>query len=142
MISITYIWLIIALVCFVLELLTPTFSFLSVTFGALFAWLFSLFTDNLVIQLIVFLVAFAIFFIKLRPLIYKHSPKAKFNSDSLVGKVEFAATPITVESGTVRMDGTVWQARCIDEECTIEKGSKVVINKIDGNKLVVTKVVE
>lgn len=140
MINVSYIWLIIAIVCFVLELMTPTFSFLSVTFGAIFAWLTSLVTDNTVIQLIIFLLAFALFFMKLRPLIYKHS-KEKFNIESWIGTSVYSNSIITTNSGTVKKDGSIWQTRCENEEI-IEKGQKLIIIKIDGNKLIVTKDVE
>lgn len=140
MINIAYIWIIIAIVCFVLELMTPTFSFLSITFGAIFGLLTSLVTDNIVIQLVIFLIAFAIFFIKLRPLIYKKD-KEKFNIASWIGTNIYSDSAITPTSGTVRKDGSIWQTRSEDGK-TYEKGEKLTIKKIDGNKLIVTKDVE
>lgn len=140
MISISYIWLIIAIVCFVLELITPTFSFLSITFGAIFGWLTSLIIDNPIVQLVVFLIAFAIFFIRLRPLIYKKN-KEKFNAESWVGKIVIADSVITSTSGTVKKDGSIWQTRS-EEGFVFQKGDKLIITKIAGNKLIVTKETE
>lgn len=137
MISVPYIWLIIAIVCFALELLTPSFSFLSITFGALFAWLTALITNNIIIQLIIFLIAFAIFFIKLRPLIYKNN-KEKFNIESWINTTVYANSIITSTSGTVKKDGSFWQARS-KNDTTFDKGEKLRIIEIVGNKLIVTK---
>lgn len=137
MISVAYIWIIIAIACFFIELITPTFAFLSISFGAIFGWLTSLLTDNLLIQLIIFLIAFLIFFIKLRPILYKKD-NTKFNKDLLIGNVVIANTLISDSEGTVKMNGSIWQARCIKDE-TIDKGEKIIIVQIDGNKLIVTK---
>jgi membrane protein implicated in regulation of membrane protease activity len=140
MISISYIWITIAIVCFVLELMTPTFSFLSITFGAIFGWLTSLIIDNVVIQLVIFLIAFAIFFIKLKPLIYKKN-KEKFNIEAWIGTNVYSDSVITSTSGTIKKDGSFWQTRSEEDE-TFEKGEKLIIKKIVGNKLIVTKDVE
>jgi membrane protein implicated in regulation of membrane protease activity len=137
MISVAYIWIIIAIACFFIELITPTFAFLSISFGALFGWLTSLVTDNLVIQLIVFLIAFLIFFIKLKPILYKKD-NSKFNKDLLIGNVVIANSEITESSGTVKMNGSIWQARC-SKNTKIDKDERIIILQIDGNKLIVTK---
>jgi membrane protein implicated in regulation of membrane protease activity len=120
--------------------MTPTFSFLSITFGAIFGLLTSLITDNIFIQLVIFLIAFAIFFIKLRPLIYKND-KEKFNIESWIGTNVYSDSVITTTSGTVNKNGSIWQTRSENGE-TFEKGEKLIIKNIDGNKLIVTKDVE
>jgi membrane protein implicated in regulation of membrane protease activity len=117
--------------------MTPTFSFISITFGAIFGWLTSLVTDNVVIQLIIFLIAFAIFFIKLKPLIYKNN-KEKFNIESWIGTTVISDSVITSTSGTIKKDGSIWQTRS-EDGTTYEKGEELIIKKIDGNKLIVAK---
>ncbi|MBK5200766.1 MAG: NfeD family protein [Spirochaetaceae bacterium] len=137
MISVAYIWIIIAIVCFFIELITPTFAFMSISFGAIFGWLTSLITNSLLIQLIVFFIAFLIFFIKLKPLIYKKD-HTKFNTDLLIGNIVIANSTISESEGTVKMNGSIWQARC-NENTTIDKDERIIIVQIDGNKLIVTK---
>lgn len=137
MISVAYIWIIIAIICFLIELITPTFSFFSISFGAFFGWVTSLITDNIFIQLSIFILAFLIFFIKLRPILYKNN-NTNFNKDSLIGNIAKANSLISDSKGTIKMNGSLWQARC-SRDTSIEKGENVIILKIEGNKLIVAK---
>ncbi|MGD1822557.1 MAG: NfeD family protein [Pleomorphochaeta sp.] len=132
----TLFWIILSIVSFVIELMTPTFFFLSVAFGALFAWLVSFAVDSLVIEIIVFLVFFFIFFYFLKPVLYKNR-KEKFNSELMIGKILYTKEDIDDQKGVLELNGSNWQAR--SETGLIEKDCKVKIVRIDGNKLIVTK---
>ncbi len=132
----TLFWIILSIISFVIELMTPTFFFLSVAFGALFAWLISFIIDSLVIQIIVFLLFFIVFFYFLKPILYK-GRKEKFNSELLISKTFYTKETIDDKSGTLNINGSIWQARSYD--CVIKKNSKVKIIRIEGNKLIVTK---
>lgn len=131
-----FFWIVISIVCFIIELLTPTFFFLSITFAGLFSWLSSFFIDSILIQVIIFLIFFLVFFFFIRPVLYKNK-KEKFNSELLIGKILYAKEDINEEKGSINLDGSIWQAR--SEKGLIEKGSKVSVLRIDGNKLIVTK---
>jgi len=132
----TLFWIILSIISFVIELMTPTFFFLSVAFGALFAWLISFIIDSLVLQIIVFLIFFVVFFYFLKPILYK-GRKEKFNSELLISKIFYAKDTIDDKSGTLIINGSIWQARSYDS--VIKKNSKVKIIRIEGNKLIVTK---
>lgn len=134
--DISLFWIILGIISFVIELMTPTFFFLSVAFGALFAWLSSLIIDMLAIQIIVFLLFFIVFFYFLKPILYKNR-KEKFNSELLISKVFYTKVLIDDQNGQLEINGSIWQAR--SNEGSIEKDSKVKIMRIDGNKLIVTK---
>jgi len=133
----SYIWLGLAIAFFFIELITPAFFFLSLSAGAFVSFLLSLLWDNLTIQLLLFVAVFIVFFIYLKPVIYKKDGKEKFNAGAMIGTIAVAAENIDHLKGTVKINGSIWQARTIKEE--IEKGNEVVIQKIDGNKLIVIK---
>lgn len=132
----TLFWIILSIVSFVIELMTPTFFFLSVAFAGIFAWIVSFVTNILAIQIIVFLLFFFLFFYLLKPILYKNR-KEKFNSELLIGKELYTKEEITDQKGQLNINGSKWQARC--EKGIIEENSKVKIIRIDGNKLIVTK---
>ncbi len=133
----TIFWIIISIVSFVIELLTPTFFFLSIAFAGIFAWLVSLISNSIIIEIVVFLVFFFIFFYFLRPVLYKNK-KDKFNSELLIGQSFYAKADIDDKQGTIIINGSLWQARSENSQL-INKGEKVSIVRIDGNKLIVTK---
>ena len=133
----SYIWLVLAIVFFFIELITPAFFFLSLSAGAFVSFLLSLLWNNLTIQLLLFVAVFIVFFVYLKPVIYKKNGKEKFNAEAMIGTSVVALENIDHLKGTVKINGSIWQARSIQEE--IEKGCEVVIKKIDGNKLIVTK---
>lgn len=132
----TLFWIILSIVSFVIELMTPTFFFLSIAFAGIFAWLISFLTEFLLIQIIVFIIFFISFFYFLKPILYKKR-KGKFNTEILIGKVIYSKEEISDQKGQLVIYGSTWQARC--EDGTIEKDSKVKIIRIDGNKLIVIK---
>jgi membrane protein implicated in regulation of membrane protease activity len=132
----SFFWIIISIISFVVELITPTFFFLSIAFAGVFAWLISFLVDSLIIQVLTFLVFFLIFFFLIKPVLYKNKNE-KFNSDLLIGKIVFVREDISDKKGSVDLNGSIWQAR--SEVGVISKDSKVLVKRLDGNKLVVTK---
>ena len=132
----SYTWLTIAIVGFLIELITPTFFFLSVAVGAILAFLLSLVWDCLIAQIILFVIVFVVFFIFLKPVIYKKNQDKKFDSDAMIGKIIVASEKINDQSGSVKFSGSIWQARS-DKE--IKKGAQVKIMKLEGNKLIVSE---
>ena len=66
----------------------------------------------------------------------------KTNVDTLVGEVFPLFEEIKVgENGSVKVNGVVWTAQTKKEQ-EIKKGEKVVVTKVDGNKLIVEKYTE
>ncbi len=129
-------WIVISIVSFIIELLTPTFFFLSIAFAGIFAWLISFLVDSILVQVLTFLVFFFVFFYFIKPVLYKNK-KDKFNSELMVGKSYYANEDIDDKKGSILINGSIWQSRC--EEGLIEKDSKVKILRTEGNKLIVTK---
>ena len=86
---------------------------------------------------LVSLVSFLIFKISFNKKI-KRNKKGKTNVTSLIGErclVIEDISNINVK-GLVNLKGSIWSARCSDENDFIEAGSIVVVEKIEGVKLV------
>ena len=133
-------WLIVAGICLVIEIATVGFLVFWFGIGALFAMITSFFTDNLIIQTVVFILSSTVLLFFTRPFVNKFSPKEKVktNALSIIGKkgiVTQTINPITGE-GQVKVGSEVWSAKSY-EDVKIEKGLEVEVLDIDGVKAVV-----
>ena len=139
-----HIWLIIAGVCFIIEIATVGFFVFWFGVGALFSMLVSIFApQNLALQCVVFVVTSVILLLATKPLVDKFTKKDKkveMNSTSNIGKKGIVTQDINpIEGvGLVKVAGEVWSAKTPDGS-KIEKGFEVKVIKIDGVKLVVEK---
>ena len=132
-------WLIIAGLCLVIEIYTVGFFIFWFGIGALFALLVSFLTNNLFIQLGVFLVSSSLLVISTKPLMKKFTKNEKTvptNFFSLSGKQKIDSDNST---GQVKVKGELWSA-ISDKD--IEKDAKVKILGVDGVKLKVEKIDE
>lgn len=133
-------WLIVAGICLVIEIATVGFLVFWFGIGALFAMITSFFTDNLIIQTVVFILSSTVLLFFTRPFVNKFSPKEKVktNAFSIIGKkgiVTQTINPITGE-GQVKIGSEVWSAKS-SEDAKIEKGLEVEVLDIDGVKAIV-----
>ena len=135
-----YIWLIVFLVFLGLEIMTTgIFFFLCFSTGALFSMLFSLLGASFQVELIVFCVVSLASILLIRPLFKKYVAKQKTqtNVDSLIGTKAIVIEEIKVNDiGKVKVEGEVWLA--ISKE-NIAKDETVIVESVDGTKLVVKK---
>lgn len=135
-------WLIVAGICFVLEIVTVGFFIFWFGIGALFAMLSSfMFPDNIVLQVTVFIVSSVILLLLTKPLVDKFTKKDKkieTNAFSIIGKKGLVTQDInpTIGIGQIKVSGEVWSAKTLDGS-NLEKGSEITIIKIDGVKAVV-----
>ncbi len=137
-------WLIIAGLCLVIEIYTVGFFIFWFGIGALFALLTSFITNNLFIQIAVFLVSSCLLVILTKPLMKKFTKSEKTvptNFFSLSGKQGIVTKKIDCNNSTgqVKVKGELWSA-ISDED--IEKDAKVKVLSIDGVKLKVEKIEE
>ena len=133
-------WLIVAGICLVIEIATVGFLVFWFGSGALLAMITSFFTDNLIIQTVVFILSSTVLLFFTRPFVNKFSPKEKVktNAFSIIGKkgiVTQTINPITGE-GQVKVGSEVWSAKS-SEDVKIEKGLEVEVLDIDGVKAIV-----
>lgn len=133
-------WLIVAGICLVIEIATVGFLVFWFGIGALLAMITSFFTDNLIIQTVVFILSSTVLLFFTRPFVNKFSPKEKVktNAFSIIGKkgiVTQTINPITGE-GQVKVGSEVWSAKS-SEDVKVEKGLEVEVLDIDGVKAIV-----
>ena len=135
-------WLIIAGLCLVIEIYTVGFFIFWFGIGALFALAVSFLTNNLFIQIVVFLVSSNLLVILTKPLMKKFLKNEKStptNFFSLSGKEGIVTKKIDSDNSTgqVKVKGELWSA-ISDED--IEKDTKVKVLSVDGVKLNVKKI--
>lgn len=135
-------WLIIAGVCFIIEMATVGFFIFWFGVGALISMIVSIFfPGNILLQSIVFVVSSVILLLLTKPLVNKFTKKDKkieTNAYSIIGKKGIVVQDInpTFGVGQIKVSGEVWSAKTTDES-TIEKGTQIEVKQIDGVKAVV-----
>ncbi len=141
--SMTTFWIIAMVVFLVIEAVTVGIVSVWFAIGALFAMVTAMLGANLWVQITVFLVVSAIALYFTRPLVKKfvNNKVEPTNADMLIGKECRVVETIDNLSGTgaVYVDGKTWTARTVDEEI-IPKGQLVKAERIEGVKLIVSKI--
>ena len=136
------VWLIIAGVCFIVEMATVGFFVFWFGIGALLSMLVSIFCpENILLQSIVFVVSSVILLFLTKPLVDRFTRKDKkveTNAYSIIGKKGIVLQDInsTYGIGQVKISGEVWSAKSEDND-VIKKGSQIEVVKIEGVKAVV-----
>ncbi|MBQ3510948.1 MAG: NfeD family protein [Bacilli bacterium] len=131
------IWVIAFLGLLLVEFITVGLVSIWFAVGALGALITSFITESVLIQTIVFVIVSVVTLFVTKPLMKKlkitnYEPT---NSDRVIGKVVEVTKEIkSNEYGEVVVFGTVWLAA---SDKNHKVGSKVVVQKIEGNKLIV-----
>ncbi|CAM4141630.1 NfeD family protein [Erysipelothrix inopinata] len=137
------IWLIVMVFMVVFELITVG-NLISVWFaiGAFFAMLTSMWTDNILIQVIVFGVTSLLSLFLIRPITAKalRGNSISTNADRLIGR-QFKLSEAIKEDqwGTIKVNGVDWSVTTVDQS-EIEKNETVEVLALEGVKLIVKKV--
>ena len=118
-----YIWLILAGVFLIIEIMTVGFLIFWLSIGSLFAMITSLFTDNIVIQTTVFVISSTILIFVTKPFVKKF------------GQVQ---NPISTNFYSI--NGEIWSATCEDSSSVIPMGTKVKVLEIKGVKAIVAPI--
>lgn len=138
-------WLIIAGVCFIIEILTTGFLMFWFSIGALITALVSIFTDNLIVQTSVFIVSSTALIFATKPFVKKfanNQNSVKTNAFSIIGKTAIVTDNINSleATGQIKVGGEVWSAASFQENLNIEKGTEVEILDIQGVKAIVSPI--
>ena len=132
-------WTIIFLILLFVELITINLVSIWFAIGALFSAIVSIFTDSVLIQFLTFLLVSIVTLIITKPVVKKINKK-KFtptNLDRVIGQQGVVTKKISKDSyGLVKVLGSIWTATSDD---FIDVGSRVIVQKIDGVKLIVKK---
>ena len=135
-------WITTFVILAIMEMMTINLVSIWFAVGALTAAVVSLFIEDSVIQIGVFVITSAISLAITRPIVNKIKNKKIIptNLDRVIGKVGIVTEEITrLEPGEVKVDGKRWSAISTKK---IEVGRNVEILSIDGVKLHVKEVKE
>ncbi len=137
-------WLIIIIVCIIIEILTLGLTTIWFAGGALVAFIAALLSAELWLQIVLFASVSALLLLFTRPFAVRFINRGavKTNYESMMGRVGEVMEQIDnlKATGCVRVGGQDWTARSAAEDMIIPTGSEVIIKRIDGVKLVVTPV--
>lgn len=131
------IWIIIFLVLLFIELVTINLVSIWFAIGALASAISTYFTDNITIQIIVFIVVSVIALIITKPIVKKLRVRKiePTNLDRIIGKEGVVTKEISKNTyGEVNVKGSIWTATSKKE---IKNGASIKVLKIEGVKLLV-----
>lgn len=141
-VSMHWLWIVVAVVMLIIEASTMGLTTIWFAGGALAAMIASFITDSFLIQLLVFAVISLVLVYFTRPLAVKkiNMKAVKTNVDAVIGEKGIAQSDIKVnEKGTVRADNKMWTAVLAEGSPEISEGDIVIVEKIEGVKLIVKK---
>ena len=138
-----FIWIGFAVIMAVCEAFTSQLVSIWFVLGGVSAAITSIFTKSISIQSAVFLVVSLLALLVTRPIVNKIKMKKGFestNADRFIGERAVVIEDIDQVSGSgkIKALGQVWSAKH-EADSKIECGEKVIINKIEGVKVVVSK---
>ena len=145
MLSAWHMWIVVAVLLFIVEVFTTGFFFGSFAVGCVFSALAALCGFGLKGQIFGFIVGIVAAFFGARPFFvkycYRASHEVKTNVDALIGKVGRVTEPVDLEigSGRVLVGGDDWKAVSV-ESFRIEQGALVEVVRVEGTKVFVKPV--
>jgi len=130
------VWLIVAAVLGVAELVTITFAFGIIAVAAVVAAVVAAFHVDFAIQLAAFVVAAGAGLGFVRPIAIRHikqPPALRTGTAALVGRSAIVLEEVNEHSGRIRIEGEEWSSRpYLDESLVIPVGAKVDVMEIRG----------
>jgi membrane protein implicated in regulation of membrane protease activity len=129
------VWLVVAAVLGVAELMTTTFALGIIAVGALVAAGVGAMHLAIPLQLLAFVVASAAGLGFVLPIARRHikqPPLLKTGPAALVGRSARVLEEVTEHGGRVRIGGEIWSARSYDESLIIPVGRVVDVMQIEG----------
>lgn len=137
----TVVWLVAMIVLLVIEGVVPGLISIWFALGALAALVSALLHAPLWLQIVWFLVVSIAALALTRPLAKKYinAKTQPTNADMLIGKECVVRESIdnVLGAGAVSVDGKVWTARTENDEVRLQEGSRAVVVRIEGVKLIV-----
>lgn len=133
-------WVVIAILCLILELSTGGFFLLCFSIGAIGAALSAIWGGG-VVQTVFFMAISLLCLLFVRPFakrcLHKDGPVRPTNADALMGRLATVSEPIEAGGfGRVALDGDDWKAEAVGNQ-RIEKDSRV---RVVGRESIILKV--
>lgn len=136
------IWLVAAIIFLIIEALSVQLISIWLAGGAIVAMVLALLNVNFWIQVLVFAIVSLLLIILTRPLVKRILSKnvEATNADRSIGKEAAVTSEINnvLGKGQVNLAGQIWSARSSDDS-VINEGETVIVEKIDGVKLIVSR---
>jgi membrane protein implicated in regulation of membrane protease activity len=136
------IWLALALVAAVVEILSLSLVFLMVAGGAAAAALVAALGGSPPLAVLTFAATTGLLFVGVRPLLMKYSPQGGpgtvTGAAALVDREAIVLQEVTSSEGLVKLAGEIWTARAAPSAGRLEVGSRVRVVAIAGATAVVT----
>ncbi|MBQ8526886.1 MAG: NfeD family protein [Lachnospiraceae bacterium] len=139
--TLSLIWLAVLFVCIVIEIATMGLTTIWFAGGALISVILAMCKAPLWAQVAAFFVVSIVLLIFTRPVAmrYFNKNREKTNIDSVIGKEAIVISEIDNLQGIgrVQVDGKEWTARTMVNGVQIPVGTVVIVQKVDGVKLLV-----
>lgn len=136
-------WLGLMILLLIIELITMGLTTIWFAGGALAAFIVSMSSGPMWLQVVLFFGVSILLLIFTRPFAvhYINKNTVKTNADSLIGQTAVVTEDISnlKSTGQVQIRGQIWTARSEKQENEIQAGEKVVIQEISGVKLIVRR---
>ena len=137
----TMMWLVLLIVCLVVEALTMGLATIWFAGGALVALLISAIHAPIWLQVVLFLAVSLLLLFYTRPIAKRYFNRnvTKTNVDSVIGQNAIVVEEIDnlQGKGRVTVAGQEWTARSVEENGKISEGAIVVVEAVSGVKLMV-----
>ena len=137
----TIFWLVVLIVCIVIEAMTMGLTTVWFAGGALVALFVAVLNGPVALQIVLFVLVSLLMLFFTRPIAVKYFNKerVKTNAESLVGKSAIVTADIDNIQGVGQaiVGGQEWSARSYDDDVRISTGTVVEILSINGVKLIV-----
>ncbi len=139
-IHLAIVWLIVAILCLVVEGLTAGLTTIWFAGGAFLALIFALFDTGLWLQVAVFIISSVVLLVCTRKIFVEklRTGMEKTNVDALVGEegiITVAVAPFS--AGQAKVKGQVWTVICEEPDASLAVGTPVKVLAIEGVKLIV-----
>ena len=137
----TIYWLAIFVVLLIIEIVTMGLTTIWFAGGALIAFCAGLMGFGTIVQIVVFLAVSIVLLVMTRPIAVKYfnQERQKTNAESLIGQQALVLEDIdTMQAvGRVEIRGQEWSAKTDEPDGKIVKNTVVVVDGIQGVKLIV-----
>ena len=136
-----YVWLGVVVMAIAAEAATADLIAIWIIPSALVSLILAVIDVPLWLQVVVFIVLVVAFLALSKTFLRKYlkkRPNEITNADALIGQTAIVTENLDnlAQSGAVRVNGLEWSARSVDDSIKLEKGTLVVIRRINGVKLI------
>lgn len=135
-------WLSILVICIIFELITLSFTTLWVGIGALCAVVLELMGKPLWMQIGVAILVSGLLIVFVRPyfMYHRNEHKRRTRMEEFIGRQGIVTGEIDKgEEGVVTTDQGDWRARCVNRNEALPVGCAVIVKRVEGKMLVVTR---